>query len=107
MDGWKYLMKHKATGIVLLLVSIPSVLISTSCGNVRAADPAAGLPPDAKVVPVGDPTVFTVDHPEQFPVATATAHPATSELVVTGTVTPDVSKQVPVPSLATGRIVEI
>ena len=100
-------MKYKGCGIVLLLFSIPSVLILTSCGNVHAADPSAGLPPDAKVVPVGDPAVFTVDRPEQFPLATATEHPATSELVVTGTVTPDVSKQVPVPSLTTGRIVEI
>lgn len=39
--------------------------------------------------------------------ADATEHSALSELVVTGTVTPDVSKQVPVPSLTTGRIVEI
>ncbi len=107
MDGWKYLMKHISTGIVLLFVSIPAVLTLTSCGNVRAADPTAGLPPDAKVVPFGNAALFTVDHPEQFPLATATARPATSELVVTGTVTPDVSKQVPVPSLATGRIVEI
>jgi cobalt-zinc-cadmium efflux system membrane fusion protein len=59
------------------------------------------------VVPFPDATLFSVDHPEQFPLAAATAHPATSELVVTGVVAPDVSKQVPVPSLATGRIVEI
>jgi cobalt-zinc-cadmium efflux system membrane fusion protein len=100
-------MKRKAAGSVLLLGSIPLVLALTSCGNVHAADPAAGLPPDAKVVPFGDAALFTVDHPEQFPLATSTEHPTTSELVVTGTVTPDVSKQVPVPSLATGRIVEI
>jgi cobalt-zinc-cadmium efflux system membrane fusion protein len=98
------LMKHKGTGIVLLFTAIP---FATSCGNVHAQDPAAGLPPDAKVVPFGDAALFTVDRPDQFPLAAATARPATSELVVTGTVTPDVSKQVPVPSLATGRIVEV
>jgi cobalt-zinc-cadmium efflux system membrane fusion protein len=59
------------------------------------------------VVPFGDGALFSVDHPEQFPLAATTAHPTTSELVVTGTVTPNVSLQVPVPSLATGRIVEI
>jgi len=101
------LMKHKVAGIVLLLGSIPLALTVTSCGNAHAADPAAGLPPEPKVVPFGDAALFTVDHPEQFPLATAAARPATSELVVTGTVTPDISKQVPVPSLATGRIVEI
>jgi cobalt-zinc-cadmium efflux system membrane fusion protein len=71
------------------------------------ADPAAGAPPPANVVVTPDASLFTVDRPDQFPLATATARPTTSELVVTGTVTPDVSKQVPVPSLATGRIVEI
>src|SRR3984957_10377413 len=101
------LMKFKGPGIVLLLVSIPATLMVTSCGNVHAEDPSAGLPPAAKVVPFGDAALFTVDHPEQFPLAAATEHPTASELVVTGTVTPDVSKQVPVPSLATGRIVEI
>jgi cobalt-zinc-cadmium efflux system membrane fusion protein len=100
-------MKHIGTGVVLILAAIPLVLTVTSCGNVHAQDPSAGLPPPAKVVPFADAALFTVDHPEQFPLATATERPATSELVVTGTVTPDVSKQVPVPSLATGRIVEI
>jgi membrane fusion protein, heavy metal efflux system len=100
-------MKHKGSTIVLVLVSIPLALAVTSCGNVHAADPSAGLPPDAKVVPFPDAALFTVDHPEQFPLATATEHPTTSELVVTGSVTPDVSRQVPVPSLTTGRITEI
>jgi len=100
-------MKHKIQGMVLFFASIPLVLTLTSCGNVHAQDPSAGLPPDAKVVPFPDAALFTVDHPEQFPLAAATEHPTTSELVVTGTVTPDVSRQVPVPSLATGRIMEI
>ena len=52
-------------------------------------------------------SLFTVDHPEQFPLATATEHPTTSELVVTGTVTPDVSRNVPVVSLASGRVMAI
>jgi cobalt-zinc-cadmium efflux system membrane fusion protein len=54
-----------------------------------------------------DPTNFKVDHPEQFPLAAAGEHIAAPELKVTGVVNPDVSRQVPVPSLATGRIVEI
>jgi cobalt-zinc-cadmium efflux system membrane fusion protein len=48
-----------------------------------------------------------VDHPEQFPLAAATARAATSELVVTGTVTPDVTRNVPVASLASGRVIAI
>jgi len=54
-----------------------------------------------------DPNNFTVDHPEQFPLATAGEYVAAPELNVTGVVNPDVSRQVPVPSLATGRVVEI
>jgi cobalt-zinc-cadmium efflux system membrane fusion protein len=50
---------------------------------------------------------FKVDHPERFPLVTAGEHVAAPELNVTGVVSPDVSRQVPVPSLATGRIVEI
>jgi membrane fusion protein, heavy metal efflux system len=48
-----------------------------------------------------------VGNPEKFPLAAATARPATSELVVTGTVAPDVSRAVPVISLVSGRITAI
>ena len=58
-------------------------------------------------MPAADAGLFSVDHPEQFPLAAATEHPTTSELVVTGTVTPDVSRNVPVVSLASGRVVAI
>ena len=64
-------------------------------------------PPPAKVVPDVNVTLFSVDHPEQFPFVTAIEHTATSELVVTGTVNADVSRSVPVVSLATGRVVAI
>ena len=67
----------------------------------------AGDPPAAKVVPMVDLTLFTVDHPEQFPLSTAIEHATTSELVVTGTVTPDISRNVPVVSLASGRVMAI
>jgi len=54
-----------------------------------------------------DANLMQVEHPEQFPLATATEHAATSQLVATGVVNPDVSRTVPVISLASGRIVEI
>ncbi len=50
---------------------------------------------------------FPVDHPEQFPLVTAGEHMTAPELNVTGVVSPDVSRQVPVISTATGRVVEI
>jgi cobalt-zinc-cadmium efflux system membrane fusion protein len=59
------------------------------------------------VKPDLDASNFQIDHPDQFPLVTAGDHVAAPELNVTGVVNPDISRQVPVPSLATGRIVEI
>ncbi len=99
-------MKNKVLEVGLLLVSVSSVLILGGCSRAHG-DPAAEAPPPANVVPAADPSLFTVDHPEQFPLAAATERPTTSELVVTGTVTPDIARNVPVISLATGRVVAI
>jgi cobalt-zinc-cadmium efflux system membrane fusion protein len=83
--------------------------LATGCQrNVTAQDnSAATAPPPAQVVPGFDVTNVAVDHPEQFPLATAVARMAAPELNVTGVVNADVSRQVPVPSLATGKISEI
>ena len=56
------------------------------CGTAKS-DPAAGAPPPAQVEQEQDLNVIQVDHPEQFPLVTAAARTATSELVVTGVVT--------------------
>jgi cobalt-zinc-cadmium efflux system membrane fusion protein len=48
-----------------------------------------------------------VDHPEQFLLATVEQRPMVDKLHVTGAVTPDVNRSVPVLSLAGGRAVEI
>jgi cobalt-zinc-cadmium efflux system membrane fusion protein len=90
----------------LLLLSLAWLPTLNGCSN-SASDPAAGAPPAEKVVPFPDVALFQVEHPEQFPLAAATQHPTFSELVVTGTVTPDVSRTVPVISLASGRVVSI
>jgi cobalt-zinc-cadmium efflux system membrane fusion protein len=76
-------------------------------GCTAHADPAAEAPPPANIVPGADPALFTVEHPEQFPLAAGVERPANSELVVTGTVTPDIARNVPVVSLASGRVVAI
>ena len=98
-------MKNKNLRIGLLLVSVFLPMMLGGCNG--RVDAAAEAPPPANIVPGVDPTLFTVDHPEQFPLAAATAHPTTSELVVTGAVTPDISRNVPVVSLASGRVVAI
>jgi membrane fusion protein, heavy metal efflux system len=77
------------------------------CGDSKGGDPKAEAPPAAKVEHEEDVNVVQVDHPEQFPLATAVEHSAASQLVATGTVTPDISRSVPVISIATGRVLEI
>lgn len=83
-------------------------LLVTGCARKGAANQTADTgPAPTKVEPDMDSSNFKVDHPEQFPLATAGEYVAAPELNVTGVVNPDVSRQVPVPSLATGRVVEI
>jgi cobalt-zinc-cadmium efflux system membrane fusion protein len=86
------------------------MLSTAACGRrvvaASAGDADTG-PHPATVEPYMDANNFQVDHPEQFPLATAGEHNASPELNVTGVVSPDVSRQVPVPSLASGRVVEI
>lgn len=89
----------------LFVLFLPALLAMVGC--TAHADPAAEAPPPANIVPGADPALFTVDHPEQFPVITAVERPTTSELVVTGAVTPDIARNVPVVSLASGRVVAI
>jgi cobalt-zinc-cadmium efflux system membrane fusion protein len=70
-------------------------------------DPAQEAPPVATVVQGVDVTNFSVEHPEQYPIVTATQYQAPSELDVTGTVLPDISRTVPVITLASGRVVDL
>lgn len=78
-------------------------------GNVAAGEKhkSETAPPPAEVVPGFDVTNIAVESPEKFPLATVTEHMAVPELNVTGSVNPDVARQVPVPSLATGRVIEV
>jgi cobalt-zinc-cadmium efflux system membrane fusion protein len=99
-------MNSVSSTINLLLLATVSLLSNAGCSRVhaQAEAEAAGAPPPARIVPFADASLFSVDHPEQFPVVAAVERPTTSELVVTGTVTPDVSHNVPVVSLASGRV---
>jgi len=96
----------KALTTGLLVLGVAALVGLNGCRNAQA-DPSAGVPPPAEVVTAPDGALFTVDHPEQFPLVSATARPSTSELAVTGTVMPDVSRTVPVVSLASGRVTAI
>lgn len=75
------------------------------CGGKAA--PGGGAPPQTKVEQETDVSVLQVEHPEQFPIVRATESLQASSLTVTGVVSPDVSRTVPVISLASGRVVEV
>jgi len=67
------------------------------CGcKEEKADPKAEAPAPVKVEHEQDANVVQVDHPEQFPLAAAVEHVSTSQLVVNGVVSPDISRTVPV-----------
>jgi cobalt-zinc-cadmium efflux system membrane fusion protein len=69
--------------------------------------PSDGAPPSAEVVPTGDMSLVTVDKPDQFPLVAAEEQEARSELNATGAVFPDVSREVPVITLANGRVINL
>jgi cobalt-zinc-cadmium efflux system membrane fusion protein len=81
-------------------------LAVAGCGGAKNDD-NAGAPPPLKVERVEDRNLFQVDHPEQFPLTKAAPYVATTQLRATGTVSPDISRNVPVISVASGRVVEV
>ena len=93
--------RFAAVGLCLALASVLS-----GC-NEGKADPKAEAPPPANVQADMDANNFKADHPELFPLATAVAYKAAPALNVTGVVQPDISRAVPVISLAAGRVVEV
>jgi cobalt-zinc-cadmium efflux system membrane fusion protein len=99
-------MKNKGLQIGLVLVSFLLLLSLGSCSSAHG-NPAAEAPPPVKVVSDMNVGLLAVEHPEQFALSTATARATVSKLVVTGTVSPDILRSVPVISLASGRIVAI
>jgi cobalt-zinc-cadmium efflux system membrane fusion protein len=98
-------MKKKMVTATLLISWISTVVVLGGCGT--KDNIAAEAPPQATVVPGLDVSHFAVDHPERYPVATAAEYEAPSKLVVNGAVYPDVTRTVPVVTLASGRVVDI
>lgn len=91
-----------------LCLGVSILLAGCGTGAGAESNKSAGSGPTAAVVvPDTSASHFKVDHPDQFPLAAAGEYSAAPELNVTGVVSPDVSRQVPVISLASGRIVEI
>lgn len=77
-----------------------------ACNSNRQGD---GAPPPAKVITIHDMNLITIDKKDQsrFSLIAAEKVEIPSALEATGTVLPDISREVPVISLANGRVVDI
>jgi cobalt-zinc-cadmium efflux system membrane fusion protein len=100
-------MKKRELRFGLLTISIAALLALAGCGKGQGNVEAQEAPPPQQIIQGVDVTLFAVDHPEQYPIVTATQYLAPSELVATGVVIPDISRNVPVITLASGRVVDI
>ncbi|MGO8815616.1 MAG: efflux RND transporter periplasmic adaptor subunit [Terriglobia bacterium] len=98
--------RRRLNAIPLSALAI-TVFSLAGCKRQANADAAGTGPTDVKVEEVNAYGMVQVDHPEQFLLAAVERRPAVDELQVTGVVAPDVSRSVPVLSLAGGRAVEI
>ena len=86
-------------------VCLISGLMLSGCKH-EASNPAAEGPAPETVVSQ-DPNQVHVDNAGQFPLVYVAAKGVVSQLQVTGSVSPDVSKELPVLSLANGRVVAL
>ena len=100
--SWK---KQRRCATALLATVCGAAVLLAGCGK-KEHDPAAEAPPaNSTVVESGDPAFVHVEHPEHFPLVSAVAYQATSTLNVTGSVNPDISREIPVITIASGRVV--
>jgi cobalt-zinc-cadmium efflux system membrane fusion protein len=90
-----------------LAAALALPLLSAGCGAKGATNPADGAPEAAQVEAEGNADLVKVAHPEQFPIVTAGRHDSAPVLNVTGVVSADVSRNVPVISVASGRVLEV
>jgi membrane fusion protein, heavy metal efflux system len=92
--------------LVLPAMVLPALVLA-GCKGKEQGDGAP--PPNPQVIQVADMNLITIDQKDvsKFPLAAAEQTESASALKVTGTVFPDVSREVPVISLANGRVVDI
>jgi cobalt-zinc-cadmium efflux system membrane fusion protein len=83
------------------------LLLLAALGCHSKSDPGQEAPPKASVEKQGDVNVVSVAHPESFQLVAVTQHDDLPALNVTGSVSPDISREIPVISLANGRVVNI
>jgi cobalt-zinc-cadmium efflux system membrane fusion protein len=91
----------------LVLLSLASLAIALA--GCKGKEQGDGAPPPAKVIQVTDMNLITIDSHDvpRFPLVSAGQVESAAELTATGTVFPDIAREIPVISLANGRVVDI
>ncbi len=99
--------RQTATG--LYRVGAPLLLFALSLTGCKheASPESAEAPPAAQVEEVNGSNLVHVDGAGRFSLVQASTEPVRSRLQVTGSVNPDVSREIPVLSLANGRVVAL
>jgi membrane fusion protein, heavy metal efflux system len=95
----------KVSNTWVALLSLACLCCLAGCNSKKKVE-SAEAPPPANVEHAGDVSVMHVPKSDRFVLATASERQAASTLNVTGAVNPDVSRTIPVISLANGRVVE-
>lgn len=95
----------KSNSLFITAVCLAALSSLTACKE--DTSPSDGAPPAPQVVSTGDMSLVSVDRPDQFPLVAAEKREASSELTATGSVFPDINREVPVISMANGRVVDI
>jgi cobalt-zinc-cadmium efflux system membrane fusion protein len=101
-----FLRSHIRGTLMLFALAIAVPAFLSGCKKKEKGD---GAPPPAQVIHVADMNQVTIDKNDvaKFPLIVAEKVDAPSELHATGSVAPDISREVPVISLANGRVVDV
>jgi len=86
-------------------LGLAAILVVAGCQ--KKFDPANGEAKPAPTIETGDAGLVSVAHPGEYPTVAAEEVDIPDTLSVTGAVFPDIAREVPVISLANGRVVDI
>jgi cobalt-zinc-cadmium efflux system membrane fusion protein len=93
--------------VKLFIVVLVGAGLMMTAGCEKKPDIKDEAPPPLKVEESQNVNAVHVDHPEQFPLVSVSTQMAASTMNVTGQVQPDVTRVIPVISLASGRVIAI
>jgi membrane fusion protein, heavy metal efflux system len=88
-----------------LILCLSAVLILAGCE--KKFDPASGEASPAQVIETSNAGIVNINNPQQYPTVAAERIDQPNKLSVTGSVFPDIAREIPVISMANGRVVDI